>query len=361
MKLKLGLIIACFVMGCSSFAAITIEPEAVDSIGRIAKPVTFCVKSPEDLRGLIRGEQEKFALIAPPSPFLYWSRIEGRDVFVEWEDWGESKKLAFAYLDKNMIPRYELKIWEDFDTGMIFVVNDRNEIMAKLAPEKGFDPYGFWLKGQTRDASVSELSEFEQVWYSSAHTALSLILTPISFAGVCSDIREEERAQAELEASMVPMAMMSMGGGSVSNLQLAISMTTNSTAELEIRWPVSFSNELEIFATADLAGHMWQVVCAGIITSNSTHYIWEDGASTNAPVCFYIASKADVDTDEDGLADGREIYLYGSQTNSTDSDADGISDYAEVMASFPTDPSDDDVSAPTIWIASPVSNVLVVP
>jgi len=320
------------------------------SVERIEMPSTITIKSPENLRGLIRGEQEKFALISPPSPFLYWSRIEGQDVFVEWEDWGAARKLAFAYLDENMIPRYELKIWEDFDSGIIFVVNDRNEIMAQLAPETGFDPYGFWLNSQTRVSSVSELSEFERVWYSSAHTALSLTLTPKIFESACADIREEEQAAQLLAVSMIPMAMMSFPAV-VTNLQGAIRSTTNGTVEIEVAWPISFSNRIVLFSCPDLAAEDWSVLADRLPTYGLSSLVFEDAASSNMTARFYRAGDADLDSDGDFLPDSFEWVVSHSLTNSANSDGGSIPDGYEVLHGLDPNDSGDDAAALSAYLA----------
>ncbi|MCK5843059.1 MAG: hypothetical protein KAG97_00040, partial [Victivallales bacterium] len=316
MKLNLGFVVAaCFLVGSPSFALTVVEAEAVDSIERLKKPATISVKSPEDLRALIRGEQEKFALIAPPSLEPYWSSLNG-DVFVEWEDWPEaSRKLAFAVLDENMIPRYELKIWEDFVSAEIFVVNDRNGIMATLKPEKGFDPYGFWLKSRAGVSSISELSEFEQILYSSSHTALSLTLTPSIFEKACAEIREDERAVlrlAAVEESLIPMAMMS--GGAVTNLQGAIGITTNGTVEIEVAWPSSFSNRVCLFSCEDLVAGDWSVLAEKLPTYSVSSLVFEDVASSNLTDCFYRAGDADLDSDGDFLVDSFELVVSRSLT-----------------------------------------------
>lgn len=354
MKLNLGFVVAaCFLVGSPSFALTVVEAEAVDSIERLKKPATISVKSPEDLRALIRGEQEKFALIAPPSLEPYWSSLNG-DVFVEWEDWPEaSRKLAFAVLDENMIPRYELKIWEDFVSAEIFVVNDRNGIMATLKPEKGFDPYGFWLKSRAGVSSISELSEFEQILYSSSHTALSLTLTPSIFEKACAEIREDERAVlrlAAVEESLIPMAMMS--GGAVTNLQGAIGITTNGTVEIEVAWPSSFSNRVCLFSCEDLVAGDWSVLAEKLPTYSVSSLVFEDVASSNLTDCFYRAGDADLDSDGDFLVDSFELVVSRSLTNSASSDGGSIPDGYEVLHGLDPNDSGDDAGALAAYLAA---------
>ena len=59
MNIKFGIVAAGLVLGHPVFAAGISEVEAVDSIGRIEKPAAITVKSPEDLRTLIRNRTEK--------------------------------------------------------------------------------------------------------------------------------------------------------------------------------------------------------------------------------------------------------------------------------------------------------------
>ena len=145
------------------------------------------------------------------------------------------------------------------------------------------------------------------------------------------------------------------------NLQMAFENTTNGMVELEIGWPPSFTNELEMFATTNLVKRSWQLVYTNIVTIGSTNLFWIDPATSNLVQYFYTLTDANQDTDGDGLADGREVYVYGSKPDDTDSDGDGLDDGVEVRASPPTNPLNNDRTAPAISIASPVNNIVVVP
>ncbi len=345
MKLKLELIAAaCLVLGCSAFAKETIATD--DGV----------LRSVYDLEARAVSVQNQFLPISPPSEDVYVHSDNGV-LPVDWKKFPkEFTKLMYAEMNSDGYPIYRVSVYEDRWSRQTVFLNSYGMEVYRLDPEKDYDPYA-WQTTYFQLEPDEVLDDWSRWLYDPAKIGAAFALIPQVFH---ADYLADQRAQAELEASMVPM-MMSLQTP-VTNLQMAINHTTNSTVELEIGWPVnSFTNELEIFATTDLARHIWQVVCTDIDTSSSTNFLWEDWASTNMPARFYIASKADMDTDEDGLADGREIYLYGSQTNAIDTDADGFSDYVEVMASIPTDPSNDDVSSPSISIASPVDNILVVP
>ncbi len=353
MNAKSLMIVVGLVLGCPVFVEAVSEVEAVDSIERIENPTPITVRSPEDLRALIRGEQEKYTVLAPPSLEPYWSSLDG-DVFVDWEDWPEaSRNLAFAVLDENMIPRYELKIWEDFVSAEIFVVNDRNGIMATLKPEIGFDPYGFWLKGRAGVSAVSELSDFERIIYSSSHTALSLVLTPSIFEKACAEIREDERAAlrlAALEESLIPMAMMS--GGTVTNLQGAIGITTNGTVEIEVGWPSSFSNRVCLFSCEDLVAGNWSVLADRLPTYSVSSLIFEDVASSNLTARFYRAGDADLDSDGDFLPDSFEQVVSCSLTNNAHSDGGQVPDGYEVLHGLDPNDAADDAAAVAAYLVA---------
>ena len=351
MKLKLWLIVLYFVAGCSAFAKESVPDEKLVTDDGVLRSVY-------DLEARAVSVQNQFLPIAPPSEEVYVHSDNGV-LPVDWKKFPKDfTKQMYAEMDANGYPIYRVSVFEDRWSRQTVFLNSYGMEVYRLDPEKDYDPYA-WQTAYFQLESGEVLDDWSRWLYDPAKIAAEFTLIPQVFL---SDYLADQRAQTALAASIAPVVMTMSFPATVTNLMLAIESTTNATVELEIRWPVnSFTNELEIFATTDLAGHIWQVVCTDIDTSSSTNFLWEDWASTNMPVRFYIASKADVDTDGDGLADGREIYLYNSQTNAIDTDADGFSDYEEVTASIPTDPADDDIFGPGVSIASPLGNVLVVP
>ena len=329
MKLKIGIVVLGLVLGCLAVA------EALDEeVGGTSATAT--IKSPEDLRMLLREEQKKYAILAIPSTELYWS-MRTDDIFVDWSEWPDSaKENAIAVLDENLIPRYEIHLWEDPETGNITIANAYGETMATLEPEEEFDSLG-WAMDYFGFSAASKLTSFQQTIHASHHTALSLELTPILFAEVCAEIKEEEQALAMQEAFAIPMgggmAMMSLPE-SPTNLVLAINGTNaNSGVEIKIGYPETFTNRVEMYATTNLVEGDWEIVSSPLATTGQTSVAWTD-TQTNLQFRAYRAGNADLDSDLDGLVDAREILLYGTSPDSPDSDGDFMDDAWELQYSL---------------------------
>lgn len=348
MKLIHEVIVGCLLVGCSSFAKTSVvATQPIADVSPIANIY--------ELEALFVEQQYGFLPISPPSEEVYFHSLK-LVLPVDWKYFPKDfTKQMYAEMDGNGYPLYRVSVYEDPVTRQTVFLNLYGTEVYRLDAETGYDPYAWQTTYFQLDAG-EELGEWEKWIYDPAHIAAKFVLIPEVFHEDYLSVQAEEAALASM---MVPMLMSLQLP--VTNLQMAINHTTNSTVEVEIGWPSTFTNEVEIFATTDLAGHVWQVVCTDIDTSSSTNFLWEDEASTNTPVRFYIASKADVDGDGDGLADGREIYVHGSDPDDMDSDDDGLDDDVEVGASPPTNPSNSDRQAPVITIASPVNNIVVVP
>ena len=331
MTLKVRIVALVLVFGYSTSAEEIAEVETTGST---------TVKSPEDLRILLRAEQEKYALLAPPSIDPYWSTRDD-DIFVNWSEWPESaKKLAVATLDENLIPRYEIYLWENPESGTITVANMYNETMTELQPEKGFDSLG-WAMLHFGISVADELSSFQQVIHASHHTAVTLTLTPVAFEKVCTEFREEEQSLAMQEASAMPIGMVMMSlPSSPSNLMLAINGTTNTNTavEIEIGYPETFTNKVEVYATTNLIKGEWEIVSPALVTTGSTSLVWTD-TQTNLQFRAYQVGDADLDSDGDGLVDAREILIYHTDRFNSDSDGDYMDDAWELQ--YALNPNDD--------------------
>jgi hypothetical protein len=276
---------------------------------------------------------------------------------VDWSEFPPSfTRLMYAQIDANGTPFYRVSVYEDPVTRETVFLNSYGSEIYRLLPGAHSYSNGEQITtGQVSD--IPELSALKVGPFNSSPFVVKFTLIP---KALFADVLETQEEMDALEATMMTIGMRSLQTP-LTNLYMAICSTTHGAVGLEIKWPSSFTNDLEIFATVDLTGQAWQVVTSNIPTSSTTNYFWTDWASTNTPTRFYMASNADIDSDGDHLADGLEIYVYGTNPNSQHSDNDGIADDVELGASPPTDPLNDDNQTPVVLITLPVNNIVVVP
>jgi len=60
------------------------------------------------------------------------------------------------------------------------------------------------------------------------------------------------------------------------SLQMATGGITNGTVELEVGWPASFTNNLEIFTCTNLMVQGWKMVSSSLSTTGATSLVWVD-------------------------------------------------------------------------------------
>ncbi|MEI6166094.1 MAG: hypothetical protein WCS52_02765 [bacterium] len=121
-----------------------------------------------------------------------------------------------------------------------------------------------------------------------------------------------------------------------SNIVLSLLAPAGGAIRLQIDYPTTFSNRLDIYVSTNLQSGRWGLREAGLPAAGSPALVWTDLTNPDARLCFYQAGNADLDTDQDGLADARETLIYQTDPQSPDSDSDGVPDGAEISRG--TDP-----------------------
>lgn len=322
---------------CVGAAKIAIDHGVVDSI--------------DELEVLFREQQD---LIHPGSP-----RAEDISVYshetvipIRWSNFPRKfTKYMYAMMDVHGFPIYRISIYEDPGSRETVFLNSYGTEVYRRVPEANYN-LNRLLKTIPPASDASTPRVLHQGFFDPADVAAEFSFIPETLYSDYLELQEETTA---LEAVMTALQHP------VTNLHVTLRAAANGAVELEIEWPSFFTNDLDIFATLDLAGHVWQVVTSNIPTHNTDHYRWTDWAATNTPQRFYIVGNANLDSDGDGVADGLETYIYGSDPDEQDSDSDGVDDGVEVGASPPTDPLNGDTQAPVVSITLPVNNIVVVP
>ena len=121
-----------------------------------------------------------------------------------------------------------------------------------------------------------------------------------------------------------------------SNIVLSLLAPAGGGIRLQIDYPSTFSNRLDIYVSTNLQSGRWGLREAALPAAGHQGLVWTDLVNPEARLCFYQAGNADLDTDQDGVADARETLIYQTDPHSPDSDADGVPDGAEIQRG--TDP-----------------------
>lgn len=277
------------------------------------------------LETLFVDQQRAFLPIAPPSEEVYLHPY-GRVLPVDWKEFPkEFARQMVAEMDANGFPIYRITIYEDPATRETVFLNAYGTEVYRLPPEKDYNPYA-WQVDTFRITTTAELDSWYQWIYDPAHIAAEFLLIPETFH---ADYEATLQELATRELLLEPISMMMSLPAVVTNLQLAIGNTGNETVEVEVGWPVEFTNRLEIYVASDLIAGDWQLALTNINTVGSSSYVWED-TDTNLTKRMYAAGNADVDSDGDGIPDAREKYIFKTNPNLADTDGDGVDDGDEI-------------------------------
>ncbi len=284
------------------------------------------IRSVFELEALFVEQQNAFLPISPPSEDVY---VHAHDpvIPVSWKKFPrEFSRKMYAEMDENGYPIYRVLVYEDPVTRETVFLNSYGTEVYRLEAEFGYDPYA-WQKTTFQVSDVSELGDWTSWIFDPAHIASEFALIPETFY---ADYESTQQEIAAVESMMMaPMSMMMSLPAVVTNIQMAIGSTSNETVEVEVGWPVDFTNRLEIYTATDLVAGDWQIALSNISTVGSSSYVWED-TNTNLPQCMYAAGNADIDTDGDGIPDAREKYLYKTNPDLADTDGDGVNDGDEI-------------------------------
>lgn len=307
------------------------------------------------------AQAEWMPLVPPGMPYMV---LPGGLRYAAWENYPKDFIAGLVGVARGKAIVYPVIVYEDAKSRDYVFLNADGKEFYSVAPPRDYDSRWIVLARfpdlYTSGRSQEEIEALE--WqYDPARVVLKYELAS---ADAIEEIIKAQAAAAAAATNEPPM-MLKSGGASISNIQFtAIENLTNGSIQVEISYPVSFTNRLDIFSVDSGTGLLdfWWDLRETTNVNTSTNYItWVDTDATNATggVRFYAAANADLnndtDPDDDDLTWGREKFLYHTSPTNSDTDADGYDDYEEVIT-MGTDPNNDDTNPPTVWMALPTNN-----
>ncbi|MEE9368217.1 MAG: hypothetical protein V3V05_05060, partial [Pontiella sp.] len=315
MKKLIGIVL-CLLLGATTFAQelSTANDGVVDTL--------------EDLRSLFEEHQTDWIPLAFPGEATLF---QDYGLVVPFRTATLPKKfinrLAGEY-NQDGIPIYEITAWEDPDTRQVsFFDTIHGTELYRMKADPYHDPYAFlrWKYGLSAQDSFDGIDFLEILRLDSAKVSARFTMVPAVFY---ADYILAEEQRRLTKAVSVPMMMAMSLPETVTNLMVGISNNFDQI-DLELKWPVGFTNGLEIFACENLLSNDWRIVSPRLSTTGLDSIIWQD-SSTNLAMRFFQSGDADTDTDGDFLTDAQEIIITKSDVQKTDTDNDGLTDREEI-------------------------------
>lgn len=127
MKLKIGVVIAGMVLGCSVAAETSAQVDVVDTI--------------YGLEALFWEQQYQFLPVSPPSEEVYVHPL-ATVVPVDWKSFPKQfTKRMYAEMDGDGFPVYRVAVYEDAATRDTVFLNAYGTEAYRLSPEEDYDPF----------------------------------------------------------------------------------------------------------------------------------------------------------------------------------------------------------------------------
>jgi len=309
-----------------------------------------------------QNAQVEWMMLVPPG--MSYMSFSGGTRYVEWGNYPKDFNAGLIGVTRGKTIVYPVTVFEDFKTGDYVFVNAEGKEFYSVSAPADYD--SSWLaRSYFSDLYTSERSQPEieslECQYDPARVVIQYDLAGEE---AILEIIESLAAAQVVSASNPPMVLKS-GGVSITNIKFtAIEKLTNGSVQVEISYPIGFTNKLDIFSVDSGLGLLdfwWDLRDTENVSSSTNYITWTDSYATNAidDIRFYVAANADLsaatDSDNDNLTWGRETFLYHTSPTNSDTDADGYDDYEEVVT-MNTDPNNNDITSPTVFICLPINN-----
>ena len=281
----------------------------------------------DDLAQWFRGRQRRWLEFSPPDEDYGLTQAEPALVF---EPEGMPRALVNRLREDGAlgVAVYPVTIREDFDTRELRVWNAEGRLIGRIPAPPGYDPFAelpSWLADQRDGLSDEFERECFELLNDPARIGITVNLLPEGSVAAYEAALDE---QAAGDALWTEAFARTLSAPLPDELMFDALRSVSGGVRLSLWIPSAFTGPLALYSIDDLCAFPWTLEALEPVTPGTAVEIT---IPTSAPVRFYRAADAGVDSDGDGLPDSQEFMIYGTDPNNPDTDGDGLSDGDEVL------------------------------
>ncbi len=316
-----------------------------------------------DLIATFQERQYDSVILVPPGlpHFLFDDGLR----CVDWKGFPNAFRDGLTAVFWEGVPVWPVTIEEEVPTRQYVFRNADGREFYRVGPAPGYDPRWVLLAHipdfDAQSRPVEERAVMEALYDPARVVARYVLIGSKELRAWLSAQAAPEAGQdtAEGAGRLSAMGAGGSGGPDISNLVFTVVRWASNALDLELSYPVGFTNRVDIFSVDGETGlprGVWTLRVTTNVHAATNYLAWTDATASGITTRFYVAANADVtpetDPDGDGLPWGREKYLYGSSPLLGDTDGDGLNDYQEAVV-LRTDPCNPDTNRPTVWMVYP--------
>ncbi|MCF7838523.1 MAG: thrombospondin type 3 repeat-containing protein, partial [Candidatus Marinimicrobia bacterium] len=281
-----------------------------------------------DLEELVRGERATYVPIVPPAADFILRQPVFPVIPFAWKSFPEklTSRLAERQEYEFSVPVFKLRAVEDRATRQLLFYGHDDQAVLSLERPREYDPFD-WLKARypglySGRYPFTMVQEYEAL-YDPARIELLVTLIPTDSVEYYLYARAKVR---EYELSLARESgdgeVLLRGMGTESNIVFTGITKMTNALQIEVGYPDTFTNRLDIYRATDLLERDWQRVSGPLETTGTTSVVWLDAQYADLDIYFYAAGNHDLDSDADGFSDAFELLVLG--TDPADPDSYGV-------------------------------------
>ncbi|MCF7837480.1 MAG: hypothetical protein K9N49_02525 [Candidatus Marinimicrobia bacterium] len=257
------------------------------------------VADEHDLEELVREARAEYVPIVPPAADFILRQPVFPVIPFAWKSFPE--KLTSLLTERQefefSVPVFKLRAVEDRATRQLSFFGHDDQAVLSLDRPRDYDPFD-WLKARypglySGRYPFTMVQEYEAL-YDPARIELLVTLIPTDSVEYYLYARAKVRKyEASLARESGDGEVLLRGMGTESNIVFTGITKMTNALQLEVGYPDTFTNRLDIYRATDLIERDWQRVSGPLETTGTTSVVWLDAQYADLDIYVYAAGNHD--------------------------------------------------------------------